>query len=67
MATSYLTVCVRTLSVCVSYLNYFLRQSGIQPLEMFPVRDEQLKHVTGYLSYCFVPELDKQTRRQDKN
>ena len=49
------------------YLNDFLGQSGLQPLEMFPVRDEQLKHVTGYLSHRFVPKLDKQTNKEDNN
>lgn len=48
------------------YLNDFLRQSGLQPLEMFPVRDEQLEHVTGHLSHCFIPKLDK-TKAKDDN
>lgn len=55
------------LCVCACYLDDFLRQSGLQPLEMFPVRNEQLKHVTGYLSHRFVPKLDKQTNKQEDN
>lgn len=53
--------------MCMSYLNDFLRQSGVEPAELFPVGDEQLKHITGCLSHCFVLKLDKQTRGQDKN
>lgn len=64
MATYNLIVCM-CLCVYVRYLNDFLRQSGLQPLEMFPVRDEQLIHVTGCLSHCFVPKLDKQTNKQE--
>lgn len=42
-----------------SYLNNLLGESGLQPLEMLPVADEQLKDVTGDLSHRFVPKLDK--------
>ncbi|TNN83101.1 hypothetical protein EYF80_006708 [Liparis tanakae] len=41
------------------------RQSGLQPLEMFPVGDEQLKHVTGHLSHRFVPKLDQQAKKKE--
>lgn len=54
MAAGDLTVFVL---FCASYLDDFLRQSGLQPLQMLPVRDEQLKHVTGHLSHSFVPKL----------
>lgn len=49
----------------VCYLNDFLGQTGVEPLESLPVGDEQLKHVAGCLSHCFVPKLDRQTRRQE--
>lgn len=52
----------------MSYLNDFLGQSVVEPAELLPVGDEQLEHVAGRLSHCFVLKLDKQTGggRQDK-
>lgn len=47
------------------YLNNFLWKSLIQPLQMFPVTDEQLEHVTGNMSHCFVTKLDKQGKRRE--
>lgn len=49
----------------VRYLDDFLGQTGVEPLEPLPVGDEQLKHIAGCLSHCFVPKLDGQTRRQE--
>lgn len=43
----------------ICYLNDFLRESGLQPLQMFPVTDQQVKHVTGNLSHGLVPKLQK--------
>lgn len=45
----------------MSYLNDFLGQSVVEPAELLPVGDEQLEHVAGRLSHCFVLKLDKQT------
>ena len=43
--------------VCVSYLDDLFGQSGLQPLEMFPVGNQELKHVTRNLGHCLVPKL----------
>lgn len=44
---------------CISYLNNFLRERALQLLQMFPVTDQQVKHVTCNLSHCLVPKLQK--------
>lgn len=55
-------LCVR----CVCHLNDFLWQTGLQPLQMFPVGNEELEYVTGCMSHCFVPKLDEQTNNRAK-
>lgn len=50
----------------VCYLDDFLRESGVQPLELFPVGDEQLKHVAGCLGHSFVTKLDEKRAGQSK-
>lgn len=44
----------------MSYLDDFLGQSWVEPVELLPVGDEQLEHVAGRLSHGFVLKLDKQ-------
>ena len=55
-------VCAR---VCVSYLNDLFWKTGLQPLEVFPVGNQELKHVTRNLGHCLVPKLCTQRRGGD--
>lgn len=48
---------------CFCYLNDFLGHRWVEPLESFPVSDEQLKHIAGCLGHHFVPKLNKQTNK----